>query len=121
MKNFLVTLIIVLLASCLGKPVKSNHCMLVEKVIISANSEMRFQKTPDGMNLIVLVDTTKDGIPDLELIIKTQPVIEHICYLRLAYPERSIALYHGLVEHNAQTEEWNFNPLNFADACAALK
>ena len=121
MKNFLLILTIVLLSSCQTKTVKKNHRMLAEKVTIYANSEIRFQKTSQGVELIVPADTTKDGLSDFELIIKTQPVIEHICFLRLAYPERNITLYNGLVEHNGQNDKWNFNPLNYGDACVALK
>ena len=121
MKTFLLIMTVVLLASCQGKPAKKNHRLLAEKVIISAGTEIRFQKTSQGVELIVPADTTKDGISDFELIIKTQPVIEHICFLKLAYPERNIALYSGLVEHNGQTEEWTFNPLDFGDACVSLK
>ena len=68
------------------------------KVVLPHEENIQF-KDSSVMNIfleqrfiIFPLDTTEDGKPDLMIPISYQHLINRICYLRLAYPERDIEI-----------------------------
>lgn len=126
-KNLLFTLAVLILAglatltSCQKKH-QQKVVMLVDKITVPAGENIYFQKTTEngGGYLVVPADTTNDGVSDIKLKISTMPVIDRVCFLRIAYPEENIAFYNCFVEFDALKKEWTLKTLNAGDANVKL-
>lgn len=120
MKNFIIILILTGLISCAKK--SPNRIMLADKVTITSESPISFQRNDQGGYLEVFADTTGDRLPDIKILVSTLPLEEYICFLRVAYPQRDMAFYNGIVSFDPETKEWTFKPFGgTGDANVKLK
>lgn len=124
-KDLFIIGIVFILAALAFMFCKSNEkarvTMLVDKVTIPPGAEISFQKNPDtGGCLIVSADTTMDGVSDIKINVANIFVEQHICFLRIAYPNETISFYNGMIVSDPITKEWSFKSLNAGDANVKL-
>ena len=117
----LLSLLIAILTACQKQSVKK-HVLMAEKLTITPEFPISFRNDDHNGYLEVLADTTGDRLPDIKILVSTQPLEEHICFLRIAYPKRDLTFYNGIVILDSISNEWTFKPFGgTGDANVMLK